>query len=129
MSVLTALPSTANFTSLSISTNAVATQSWVTSQAYLTALPSTANFTSLTISTNAVATQAWVMSQSYLTTLPRTASFSGNLSCTQLSCTTEIDTRTLSCTQLSCSSIVDTGGLNLSGPNNIHSCAIYWLCG
>ena len=44
VSVLKTLPSTAIFTSLTINTNAVATQSWVTSQAYLTTLPSTASF-------------------------------------------------------------------------------------
>ena len=68
-SVLTSLPSVANFITLTVGNNAVATQSWVTSQSYqplivagtyLTALPSTANFTSLTVSNNAVATQAWV---------------------------------------------------------------------
>jgi len=81
---LTTLPSTANFSTLTISNNAVATQTWVTSQnyqplitagTYLTNLPSTANFTTLTVSNNAVATQSWVTSQAYLTTLPSTANF------------------------------------------------------
>ena len=66
VSVLTSLPSTANFTTLTVSNNTVATQAWVTSQSYqpliaagtyLTALPSTASFTSLTVSNNTVATQ------------------------------------------------------------------------
>ena len=34
VSVLTSLPSTADFTTLTISNNAVATQAWVTSQLY-----------------------------------------------------------------------------------------------
>ena len=58
VSVLTSLLSTADFTMLTVSNNAVATQSWVTLQSYLTALPSTASFTTLTIGSNAVATLA-----------------------------------------------------------------------
>jgi len=38
---LTALPSTANFTSLTLANNAVAIQSWVTRNGFLTALPNT----------------------------------------------------------------------------------------
>ena len=38
---LTTLPSIANFTTLTVSNNTVATQSLVTSQAYLTTLPET----------------------------------------------------------------------------------------
>lgn len=53
---LTTLPSTANFTSLTVNNTAV-----------LTSLPSTANFTSLTISNNTVATQQWVTDKSYAT--------------------------------------------------------------
>ena len=57
INVLTSLPSTANFTMLTISNNAVATQQWVILQACLTSLPSTANFTTLTVANNAVATK------------------------------------------------------------------------
>ena len=47
---LTALPSTANFTALTVANKVVDTQSWVTGNVYLTALPSTANLTTLTVS-------------------------------------------------------------------------------
>ena len=53
---LTALPSTADFTTLTIASNAVATQVWVISNGYLTVLPSTPNFTTLIIVNNTVAT-------------------------------------------------------------------------
>ena len=71
---LYSLPTTANFTTLTVGNNAVATQAWVTGNAYLTSLPSTANFTTLTIGSNDVATQAWVTGNAYLTSLPSTAS-------------------------------------------------------
>ena len=57
-----------------------------------TALPSTASFTTLTIGLNAVATQSWVPSQAYLTMLPSSATFTGNLTCAQLTCSSEVDT-------------------------------------
>ena len=57
--VLTDLPSTTSFITLTIGANAVATQSWVTSQSYLTAPPSTTSFTLLTMGANAVATQSY----------------------------------------------------------------------
>ena len=60
---LTALPSTANFTSLTVADKTVATEEWVEGKNYLTALPSTANFTSLTVADKTVATQEWVTSQ------------------------------------------------------------------
>ena len=70
--MLTALPSTANFTALTIANNAAATQSRVTRlrNGYLTLLPSTANSATLTIAKNAVATQSWVIGNGYLTALP-----------------------------------------------------------
>ena len=69
---LYSLPTTANFTTLNIGNNAVATQAWVTGNAYLTSLPRTANFTTLTVGNNAVATQAWVTGNGYLTSIPST---------------------------------------------------------
>ena len=82
---LTALSSTANFTTLTVGNNAVATESFVTiTKSWLI---------SLSISPYAVATQAWVASNNYLTTIPHTvvllsgAAFTGDVRTGTNSCT------------------------------------------
>jgi hypothetical protein len=75
---LTSLPTTADFSTLTIGGKNAATQSWVQSQNYLTSLPTSADFQSLTIKSSAVATTNQLSSYLPLTGGSLTGAVSAN---------------------------------------------------